>query len=60
MSSDGVGLAAPPENQWDRCIRLIVKQSQKLQPGCLYVVTKEGLQLGRFIFTTLSAIYKSF
>jgi len=48
---DAVGVAAPPESQWDRCIRLIVKESQKLQPGCLYVVTKEGLKLGRFIFT---------
>ena len=51
MYLDTVGVAAPPESQWDRCIRLIVKESHKLQPGCLYVVTKEGLQLGRFIFT---------
>ncbi|XP_065912148.1 angiogenic factor with G patch and FHA domains 1-like isoform X2 [Dysidea avara] len=46
-TEDTVGVAAPPESQWDRCIRLIVKESHKLQPGCLYVVTKEGLQLGR-------------
>lgn len=46
---DTVGAAAPPESQWDRCVRLMVKESNKLQPGCLFVVTKQGLQLGRFI-----------
>ena len=46
---DTVGAAAPPESQWDRCVRLIVKESNKLQPGCLFVVTKQGLQLGRYI-----------
>ena len=63
MYLDAVGVAAPPESQWDRCIRLIVKESQKLQPGCLHVVTKEGLKLGRFMFTVRynkfsSKIYK--
>jgi len=49
ITIDTVGKAAPPESQWDRCVRLIVKESNKLQPGCLFVVTKQGLQLGRFI-----------
>ena len=42
-------MAAPPESQWDSCVRLIVKESNKLQPGSLFVVTKQGLQLGRYI-----------
>ena len=47
VAIDTTGAAAPPESQWDSCVRLIVKESNKLQPGCLFVVTKQGLQLGR-------------
>lgn len=37
----------PPEDEWAPCVRLLVKESQCVAVGTLFVVTQEGANIGR-------------
>ena len=39
----------PPEDEWAPCVRLLVKESQCVAVGTLFVVTQEGANIGRYV-----------
>lgn len=41
----------PPEEDWAPCIRAIVSDSEKLQKGTLFIITQDGANIGRLLYS---------